>query len=252
MGKPEAVCISLGKTVALVQARMGSTRFPGKMLQLLGSHPILEWVLRRVSRAKFIDEVVLATTDRSIDDPLVELAKHLGTGVFRGSETDVLGRFAAAAVHYRAEIVLRICADNPFVDPDELDRLVQEFNENSCDYACNHQDRLGSRYADGFGAEILSNQLLQQIAKLSSEPKHREHVTLYLWDHAKQFTLYSIQAPPELAYPDMRFDLDEKKDLENLKEITKEGVMLASPAAEILNISRLLRKHRILKNKSTI
>ena len=73
MGKPEAVCISLGKTVALVQARMGSTRFPGKMFQLLGNHPILEWVLRRVIRAKFINEVVLATTDRSIDDPLVEL-----------------------------------------------------------------------------------------------------------------------------------------------------------------------------------
>ena len=174
---------------------MGSTRFPGKMLQLLGSYPILEWVLRRVSRAEFIDEVVLATSDRSIDDALVELANCLGIEVFRGSESDVLGRFAAAAEHYHAETVLRICADNPFVDPDELDRLVLEFSDNSCDYACNHQDRLGSRYADGFGAEILSNQLLQRVAQVSKEPKHREHVTLYLWDHAEQFTLHSIQAP---------------------------------------------------------
>ena len=139
---------------------MGSTRFPGKMLQLLGSYPILEWVLRRVSRAKLIDEVVLATSDRSLDDSLVELANRIGIEVFRGSESDVLGRFAEAANHYHAKTVLRICADNPFVDPDELDRLVREFSENLCDYACNQQDRLDSQYADGFGSEILSNQLL--------------------------------------------------------------------------------------------
>ena len=93
---------------------------------------------------------------------LVELANRIGIEVFRGSESDVLGRFAAAANHYHAKTVLRICADNPFVDPDELDRLVREFSNNSCDYACNHQDRLGSRYADGFGAEILRTKLLQQ------------------------------------------------------------------------------------------
>ena len=244
--------MSQARVVALVQARMGSSRFPGKMLELLGDYPLLEWVLRRVGRASKLDQVVLATSDQPKDDALVELAENLGFAHFRGSEEDVLGRFVGAAEQYEAEEIVRVCADNPFVDPGEIDRLVTEYQQNPCDYACNHLDRLGSGYADGFGAEILSNQLLQQIAKLSMEPKHREHVTLYLWDHAKQFTLYSIQAPPELAYPDIRFDLDEKKDLENLKEITKEGVMLASPAAEILNISRLLRKNRILKNKSTI
>ena len=122
--------------------------------------------------------------------------------------------------------MLRICADNPFVDPDELDRLVQEFNENSCDYACNHQDRLGSRYADGFGAEILSNHLLQQITQVAKEPKHREHVTLYLWDHADQFTLHSIHAPPKLAYPDMRFDVDTPFDLIQLCTLLSNGVNL--------------------------
>ena len=215
---------------------MGSTRFPGKMLQLLGSYPILEWVLRRVSRAEFIDEVVLATSDRSIDDALVELANCLGIEVFRGSESDVLGRFAAAAEHYHAETVLRICADNPFVDPDELDRLVLEFSDNSCDYACNHQDRLGSRYADGLGAEILSNQLLQRVAQVSKEPKHREHVTLYLWDHAEQFTLHSIQAPPELAYPEMRFDIDETEDIQFLIKLVENGVQIESSAQQIVRL----------------
>ena len=223
-----------------MQARMGSTRFPGKMLQLLGSYPILEWVLRRVSRAKLIDEVALATSDRSLDDSLVELANRLGIEVFRGSESDVLGRFAAAAEHYHAEAVLRICADNPFVDPDELDRLVREFSENFCDYACNHQDRLGSQYADGFGAEILSNQLLQQIDKVSKEPKHREHVTLYLWDHAEQFTLHSIQAPPELAYPDMRFDIDTPQDLQKLRKYMERNITLDSTAEGIIQLSKAI------------
>ncbi len=234
MGKPEAVCISLGKTVALVQARMGSTRFPGKMLQLLGNHPILEWVLRRVIRAKFINEVVLATTDRSIDDPLVELAKHLGTGVFRGSETDVLGRFAAAAEYYQAETVLRICADNPFVDPDELDRLVRGFSDNFCDYACNHQNRLGSRYADGFGGEIFSIQTLQKIDTDSFLSKHREHVTLYIWENAEKFCMYSIPAPAALAYPKMKFDVDTKQDLHQLKSIISLGINLNSKANTIV------------------
>ena len=232
--------MSHGKIVALVQARMGSTRFPGKMLQLLGSYPILEWVLRRVSRAKLINEVVLATSDRPIDDPLVKLATHLGIEVFRGSEADVLGRFAAAAEHYQAETVLRICADNPFVDPDELDRLVREFSDNSCDYACNHQDRLGSRYADGFGAEILSNKLLQRVAQVSKEPKHREHVTLYLWDHAEQFTLHSIQAPPELAYPDMRFDIDTPQDLQKLRKYMERNITLDSTAEGIIQLSKAI------------
>ena len=160
--------MNFGKVVALIQARMGSSRFPGKMLQTLGSHPILEWVMVRVSRAKLIDQVVLATSDQTMDDPLVELAERLEFSVFRGSESDVLGRFAAAAKHHEAEAVLRICADNPFVDPGELDRLVSEFRSQSCDYACNHQDRLGSSYSDCFGAEILSNNLLQKIEKVST------------------------------------------------------------------------------------
>jgi len=168
----------MSKTVALVQARMGSTRFPGKMLAQLGGHPLLEWVLLRMRRARMIDEVVLATTTLGRDDELVALAQKLGIEVFLGSENDVLGRLSAAAVQCGADIVVRVCADNPFIDPDEIDRLVAHFKSNACDYACNNQDRLGNRYADGFGAEILSNFLLQQIAQTATDARHREHVTL--------------------------------------------------------------------------
>ena len=180
----------------------------------------------------------MATSNQPNDDALVELAENLGLPHFRGSEEDVLGRFVGAAEQYEAEEIVRVCADNPFVDPGEIDRLVTEYQQKPCDYACNHLDRLGSGYADGFGAEILSNSLLQQIAKFAKELKYREHCTLYLWDHADSYKLYPIQAPPELAYPEMRFDIDTPQDLQNLRKYVEKNITLDSTAGGIIQISK--------------
>lgn len=227
----------MSKTVALVQARMGSTRFPGKMLAQLDNHPLLEWVLRRVRRARMIDSIVLATTTLSSDDELVALAQKLGIEVFRGSENDVLGRFAAAASQCGAEVVVRVCGDNPFIDPDELDRLVSHFKNNASDYACNHRDRLDNRYADGFGAEIFSNLSLQQISKITTNIRHREHVTLYIWEHAENYCLSAVPAPNQLAYPELRFDVDQPQDLAYLESLVEAGVNFESTASEIVQIA---------------
>jgi spore coat polysaccharide biosynthesis protein SpsF len=228
----------MAKTVALVQARMGSTRFPGKMLALLDGRPILEWVLHRASLAKLVDTVVLATSDLPQDDPLVELARRRGLNVFRGSDADVLGRIASAAVIAEAETVIRVCADNPFIDAAEIDRLVRHYNGNFCDYACNHQDRLGSGYADGFGAEILSNALLQHLASSVAEVRYREHATLYLWENQDQFILQAVEAPKELAFPELRFDVDSPQDLNKLEQLTDAGVGIDSTAVEIVSIAK--------------
>jgi spore coat polysaccharide biosynthesis protein SpsF len=215
---------------------MGSTRFPGKMLAPLGGHALLEWVLRRVAQSRKIDAIVLATSTNSRDDALATLAGQLSTLVFRGDESDVLGRFIGAAAEHRADWVVRICADNPFIDPDEIDRLVQFFRENDCDYACNHLDRLGSRYADGFGSEILRTRLLQHIGTCATESRHREHVTLYLWDHASEFDLRAVPAPPALAHPELAFDVDEPADLARLEQLVARGINFQSPAAQIVNL----------------
>ncbi len=232
----------MSKNVALVQARMGSTRFPGKMLALLNGRPILEWVLHRVSLAKLIDSIVLARSDQAQDDPLIKLAKKLGVSVFRGSETDVLDRLASASAIAEAETVIRVCADNPFIDAAEIDRLISYYSEHSCDYACNHQDRLGSKYADGFGAEILSSALLQQLAVSVTDFRYREHATLYLWEHQDQFNLHAVKAPNALAFPELRFDVDLPKDLETLQELTYRGVDIESTAAEIVSIVQQNRR----------
>jgi spore coat polysaccharide biosynthesis protein SpsF len=223
------------RRVAIVQARMGSTRFPGKMLQPLAGRPLLEWVLHRVRSARRLDAVVLATSDLPRDLPLVALAASLGVAAFAGSETDVLGRFAAAAALHRADIVVRVCADNPFVDGAEIDRLLEFFDHAGADYACNHLDRLGSGYADGFGAEVLGAPLLDRLAATCTDPRHREHVTLALWDDPAAHRLAAVPAPAALAFPDLRFDVDRPEDLADLAAlVARAGLQMASPAADVV------------------
>lgn len=224
-------------TVAIVQARMGSTRFPVKMLTPLGDIPLLAWVLLRLSNAKNLHEIVLATTNKKEDDALANLATGLGIKVFFGSENDVLSRFLGAARYVHATNIVRVCADNPFIDPLEVDRLVNFFNKEPCDYACNHRDRLGSLYADGFGAEIFSVAVLEKIEKKATNSSHREHLTKYIWDNLKEFKIKSIPAPSGLSYPQLRFDVDVPSDLEWLSSLVKKGVTINSPAEEIIEIA---------------
>lgn len=223
------------RRVAIVQARMGSSRFPGKMLAPLAGRPLLQWVLQRVQQANELDAVVLATSDLPRDQPLVDLARRLGVATFTGSETDVLGRFNAAASAHGADVVVRVCADNPFICPGEIDRLLRFFDTSRADYACNHLDRRGSAYADGFGAEVLGAGLLARLAADAHEPRHREHVTLYLWDHAEHFDLRAVPAPAALAHPTLRFDVDRPEHLAELQALCERaGLGMASPAAEVV------------------
>lgn len=236
MGRYRKEKIKPGITVALIQARMGSTRLPKKMLQLLGPHTIIEWVVKRVKQCKVFDRVVLATSDKKRDDPLVKIVESMGVDIFRGNESDVLDRLAHAARKHKAETVVRICADNPFVDPQELKRLFDTYASITCDYACNHQNRLNSNYADGFGAEIFSNSLLQELSKCTIETPHREHVTLYLWDNKNKYKLYSMKAPIQLAFPKLKFDIDTKSDLDRLTYLVESGVNIKTSAKNIIKL----------------
>ena len=207
------------------------------MLARLGGSPLLEWVLRRVLQAREIGSVCLATSTNACDDELEKLAKKLGVGVLRGDEQDVLGRFELAAKQSGADAIVRVCADNPFIAPEEIDRLVRFFASGNADYAFNHQDRLGSRYADGFGAEILRRDVLDDIASKAREPRHREHVTLYLWDNAADYRMLAVPAPRELAHPELCFDVDTPENLEFLKTMVSAGVSFQTDAAEIVRLA---------------
>ena len=142
--------------------------------------------------------------------------------VYRGSETDVLGRIRDAARSVDATAVVRICADNPFIDPAEIDRIIQFYIDASPDYAFNHLDKMGNGYADGFGAEILSMDLLERLAENASELSQREHLTQAVWDCADDIDIRTIAAPQNLAYSEMRFDIDTPTDLERLEHMAEQ------------------------------
>ncbi len=223
--------------MAVVQARMGSSRFPGKMMAPLAGRPLLAWVLERLKRAQRLHTLVLATTELPRDAALVELAQSMGVATFTGSESDVLDRFSQAARQFGADTVVRVCADNPFIDGAVVDQLVDFYAASDCDYACNHLDRLGSGFADGFGAEILPAALLHRLAAECAEPRHREHVTLALWDEttpwARDCRKTCPRAPAALAFPELRFDVDEPAHLQQLQSLVDEsGLTLDSPAQD--------------------
>jgi len=214
------------------------------MLARLGGRPLLGWVLARAMQSREIDSVVLAIPKNSRDDELEKIAESLGATVFRGEEDDVLDRIQRAAESSGADIVVRVCADNPFVDPGEIDRLVRFFAAGDADYAFNHLDRLESRYADGFGAEILRSDVLSEIARTARDPRHREHVTLHLWDNPANFRMAAVPAPPELSHPTLRFDVDSPRDLLELEKLVAAGVDLHTPAAEIVRRALALANFR--------
>jgi spore coat polysaccharide biosynthesis protein SpsF len=227
------------RVVAVVQARMGSQRFPGKMLSQLGEHTLLDWVLQRVLRSTQVDQVVLATSTNSEDDKLVSAALRLEVDSIRGSETDVLSRFLLAADNSQADLVVRVCADNPFIAPEELDRLIVDHRAKNVDYSCNHQQKLSNKYADGFGAEILSHDLLKKLANQTTQQPHREHVTSYIWDNQKEFKINAVTAPAELAFPEVKLDIDTPAELAVLNEFVRQySVKIETKAAEIVESFR--------------
>ena len=227
------------RVVAVVQARMGSQRFPGKMLSQLGEHTLLDWVLQRVLRSTQVDQVVLATSINSEDDKLVSAALRLEVNSIRGSEADVLSRFMLAADKSQADLVVRVCADNPFVAPEELDRLIVDHRAKNVDYSCNHQQKLSNKYADGFGAEIFSHDLLKKLANQTTQQAHREHVTSYIWDNQNEFKINAVTAPAELAFPEVKLDIDTPAELVVLNEFVRQySVKIETKAAEIVESFR--------------
>ena len=223
----------------VVQARMDSRRFPAKMLAPLAGRALIDWVLGRVARAMRADLRVLATTADPADDALAARAAAAGFAVVRGSSDDVLGRFVAALDAHPCDRVVRVCADNPFVAPEEIDRLIGAFDPSRHDYACNHQSRLDSRYADGFGAEILPAAVLRAVALRAMHPAHREHVTSFVLDHAAEYRILALAAPAGLAHPEVHLDVDTPGQLADLEAFVRaSGVGLETPAVQVLEAYR--------------
>ena len=130
------------QNIAIVQARIGSSRLPGKMFKKLGRYYLIEWVIMRLKKSKKINKIILATTTNKADKKFINICKKFQITFFSGSVNDVLGRFYDSVKKTNNANIIRVCADNPFIDPIEVDNLISFFNKNKYDYVCNHQNKL--------------------------------------------------------------------------------------------------------------
>lgn len=207
------------KVVAIIQARMGSTRLTGKVLKDLYGRPVLDHVLERVRQSKGVDQVIIATTVHTNDQPIVEFCKSNDVSYFRGSEEDVLSRYYFAAKESGADIVIRITSDCPLIDPNILDELLEFYLKNDYDVVTNAGADLTKRtYPRGLDTEIFSFSILAEAYKNANERYQREHVTPYLYEKYERIYHYMN----DMDYSNLRWTLDTSEDFQLISLIYEE------------------------------
>lgn len=202
------------RPVAIVQARMGSSRLPGKVLADLAGCSTLERLINRAHRAKRLSQLLVATSLSAQDDAIAQECARLSIFCFRGSEDDVLDRYYRASQECGARAIVRITADCPLIDPALVDELVEAFLAARCDYASN---ALIPRYPRGLGIEAFSVEALHLAWREARQPYQRVHVTPYFYQNPDKFTVLSVIGQTD--YSHLRWTLDTREDLELIREI---------------------------------
>jgi glutamate-1-semialdehyde 2,1-aminomutase/spore coat polysaccharide biosynthesis protein SpsF len=203
------------KVVAILQARLGSTRLPGKVLAEIAGRPMLWHVVNRVRATRSVDKVIVATSNKSSDDAVAEFCIQNDIEFFRGHETDVLDRFYQTARHFNADVVVRITADCPLIDPQVVDRVVNTYLDGEYDYVTN---TLRYTYPDGMDVEVFSFAALEKAWREARLPAEREHVTPYLRASGR-FRVFNVENEVDLSKRHLRWTVDEPADLEFVRAI---------------------------------
>jgi len=201
---------------AIIQARMNSSRLPGKVLMPVLGKPMLAQMLDRVAQAKSIARIVVATTDQRADDEIAALCRREGYECFRGSEDDVLDRYYQAARRGHADVVVRLTADCPLMDSATIDTVTKTFLDGQYDYVSNTAP-LPSTWPDGSDVEVFSFAALQRAWREAVKPSDREHVTFYLWNNPAEFRVHRVEHVPD--WSDYRLTVDYAQDLELVRAV---------------------------------
>lgn len=217
-------------TVLIIQARMGSTRLPGKVLLPLGNSCVLDYVVSRCRQVKGVSEVVVATSTLASDDAIADWCASRSVACFRGPEDDVLTRFIQCATQYDADYVIRVTSDCPFIDYELGNMLMAEMMKSPADLT-----NLTGGITIGLPMELISVRALQYIDLHGKASRHREHVTYYAYEYPAQFQAVKIQVPEGLHEPQLRITLDTMDDYEMLKRVAEhfKGDMTVSSRAVI-------------------
>ena len=244
---------------AIIQARMGSTRLPGKVMMDLCHAPVIEHVVNRLNKSAFIDNIIIATSVDENNKPIIDFCKNNDIGYFVGSEDDVLDRYYQAAIDNNVEdedIIIRITSDCPLIDPFVVDKVIEEHFSNENDYTTNVID---CTYPDGLDCEVFNFAVLKDTWANANLSSQREHVTLYIRDNPDKFKLGNVKNDKDLS--SLRWTLDEKEDFIFIKEVYKnlynkdsfftmdDIVQLLNEKPELLDInSKFTRNEGLLKS----
>jgi len=224
-------------TLAIVQARMTSSRFPGKVLaDLLGS-PMITRQLERLQRAQLVDKIVVATSNDPSDDNLSNVIEAMNIPVVRGSLNDVLGRFIQVIDEFNPDVIVRITADCPLISPQVVDGVIQLFHDSNADYASN---TLTPTFPDGLDVEVCKVEALRKINQISTDDFEREHVTLGIYRRPELFSLRNFENPEDYSF--LRWTVDTPADLDFVRGVYQE-LFKSTPNFDMEEVLAYLKLH---------
>lgn len=224
--------------VCITQARIKSTRLPAKVLMPIAGQPMLRWHLDRLKRARRIDHIVVATTEEPAADAIVEIARQAGVTAFRGSEQDVLARFAGAAAFAGAATVVRVTSDCPVIDPALIDRVIALYE--SAGEECHYASLDVGTFPRGLDCEVFSRQALDEAHREAVAPEDREHVTVFIRRHVERYAARFLStAPSDQTY---RWTVDTPEDFDLARRII-ENFAPAGVDFSWTDIAALMREH---------
>jgi spore coat polysaccharide biosynthesis protein SpsF len=216
-GVPELLLVSTApRIVATIEARMTSSRLPGKVLKEAVGKTMLELMVERLKRVPRLDGIVIATTVNETDDPIVELARRHDVGCFRGSEDDVLLRVLKAAQFHNIDIIVQTTGDCPLIDPALVQDCIDDYLKGGADYVSN---RLPRSFPIGMDTQVFATSVLAEIEARCKEPDDREHVSLAIYTEPTPYRLRHLVAPAHLTNPGLALTLDTAEDYAVIKDI---------------------------------
>ena len=231
----------MSRTVAIVQARMSSTRLPGKVLLPLHGMPMIAFMCQRVRRARLVDALVLATSTDLADDALAAEAARHGIDCHRGDLADVLSRFEGAASAANADLIVRLTGDCPLIEPALIDLVVRTLSERGADYASNVTV---PTYPDGLDVEAFTRAALTQAHADARLPSEREHVTPFIRNHPERFAQASVESVVDLS--SLRWTVDHADDLAMVRELLAGFTPAQAVEADRFDLLRVLDRHPAL------
>ncbi|MDB9812354.1 DUF4910 domain-containing protein [Candidatus Pelagibacter sp.] len=228
----------------IIQARTNSLRFKGKIFKKLDDKSLIEWVVKRVKKSK-VNQIILATSKNNEDLNLKKICQNESVTFFSGNENNVLERFYKAAKKYKLDAIVRICADNPFIDYQEINILIETYkrDKNKNDYYFNHRNFEDSTYADGFGAELIKFDTLKKIYKKVKNKHDKEHVTSIIWKNPTLFNVLPCKTNIKKDFHNIVLDINYKHDYSKIKKFIKIGKIKLTDNAD--KIAKLYSTHEI-------